>query len=281
MRKVKRAPSRGRIALFSSFLFGSLFPFSFLVFGASGAKGKFRIVIDAGHGGKDSGAVGWRRLREKDVNLKAALALAKRLRRSGLFEVKLTRGGDEFIPLAGRCEISNDWKADLFVSIHANSSSDRRDSGYEVYFLSEKASDPEAARLALIENQGVRDAPPPGFDRDKALASSILGTMARTERINLSSELAAGMVRRLKKAVGRLVPDRGVKQAELYVLHWTDAPAVLVEMGFVTNKRDASKLRSSGFRDKLVKALDDEIEKYAKETLRSPRRLASGGAPFQ
>ena len=107
-------------------------------------KPKRRIVIDAGHGGKDSGAVGRRGTYEKDINLAAALELAKLLRQEEAFDVLLTRTDDTFVPLGDRSRMANEFNADLFISLHCNASTNKRESGFEVYFLSEQASDPEA-----------------------------------------------------------------------------------------------------------------------------------------
>ncbi len=227
---------------------------------AANATRKIRVLIDPGHGGKDAGAIGWMRTREKDVNLRTALDLAKRLRETGLFDVRLTRSGDVFVTLPDRCRIANEWKADLFVSIHANYSHDRRDKGSEVYFLSDHASDPEAARLAEFEN--AADAGPPDPSRDGEIASSILGVMARTENLNRSSKLAATLALALRKKTS--LKSRGVKQASLYVLHWTDAPSALVEMGYVSNRSDASRLRSSRFRNRIARALASGLVDYVR-----------------
>jgi N-acetylmuramoyl-L-alanine amidase len=230
------------------------------VFAAAAPPRKIRVLVDPGHGGKDAGAIGWKRTKEKDVNLRTALDLAKRLRETGLFDVRLTRTKDVFVTLPNRCRLANDWKADLFVSIHANYAHDRREKGAEVYFLSDHASDPEAARLAEVEN--AADAGPPDPSRDGEVAQSILGVMARTENLNRSSKLAATLALALKKKT--TLSSRGVKQASLYVLHWTDAPAALVEMGFVSNRKDAARLRSASFRNKIAKALASGIVEYAR-----------------
>ncbi len=229
-------------------------------FGAADPPRKIRVLVDPGHGGKDAGAIGWKRTKEKDVNLRTALDLAKRLRETGLFDVRLTRSKDVFVTLPDRCRLANEWKADLFVSVHANYAHDHREKGSEVYFLSDHASDPEAARLAEVEN--AADAGPPDPSRDGEVAQSILGVMARTENLNRSSKLAATLALALKKKTS--LSSRGVKQASLYVLHWTDSPAVLVEMGFISNRRDAARLRSSGFRNKIAKALASGIVEYVR-----------------
>lgn len=232
-----------------------------------------RIVIDAGHGGKDSGALGSRRAREKDLNLAAALELAQILREEKTFDVILTRGDDTFVPLAERSRMANDARADLFVSLHCNANRNRKEHGFEVYFVSENATDPEAARLAEAENASLELEGKSPADEEAAL---ILRAMSKTENINASAELAALVFRDLGKRVD-LTP-RGVKQAAFYVLRGTDAPAILVEMGFVTNRRDQAKLGTQAYRRRLLDGVYAGLLDYAKRQgwLDPARRRSKG-----
>ncbi len=218
-----------------------------------------RIVIDAGHGGKDPGALGGRRAREKDLNLTAALELAQVLREEKTFDVILTRGDDTFVPLAERSRMANDARADIFVSLHCNANRNRKEHGFEVYSVSENATDPEAARLAEAENASLELEGKSPADEEAAL---ILRAMSKTENINASAELAALVSRDLGKRVD-LTP-RGVKQAAFYVLRGTDAPAILVEMGFVTNRRDQAKLGTQAYRRRLLDGVYAGLLDYAK-----------------
>lgn len=222
-------------------------------------KARFRITIDAGHGGKDGGAVGRRGTLEKDVNLSAAKELAALLQEEGYFEVLLTRTGDTFVPLDDRARMANDFRSDLFISIHANANESRRESGFEVYFLSERASDPEAERLAEFENSVLALE---GKESSGNAAADLLYALARTEFINDAAELAGLMTH----AVGRRVdlPNRGVKQAAFYVLRGVHAPAVLVEMGFLTNARDEAKLQSDKYREKIVEGVYAGVLDFAR-----------------
>lgn len=224
-------------------------------------RAKRRIVIDPGHGGQDSGATGRRGVKEKTVNLAAAKELARLLREDGTFEVLLTREDDTFVPLAERSRMANDFGAELFVSLHCNANRRRGENGFEIYFLSERASDPEAERVAEMENASLEleDNSKSAADAEAAL---LLHAMARTEFINEAS-VAAGV---LSKALARKVPfvDRGVKQAAFYVLRGTSAPAVLVEMGFVSNPSEESKLDSRKFRRKLAEGLYSGILDFAR-----------------
>ena len=209
-----------------------------------------RIVVDAGHGGKDRGTTGLHRTFEKDINLLVARDLAKKLQDSGRFEVLLTRKDDTFIPLGERSRLANNFRADLFVSLHCNSANHRNERGFEVYFLSEKASDPESQRVADVENAVLALE---GKSAEQETAAMLLQAMAKTEFMNDAAELAGLMTKELPTKVD--LKDRGVKQAAFYVLRGTNAPAVLVEMGFLSNAGDEARLATKRFRKSLVDGL--------------------------
>lgn len=218
-----------------------------------------RVVIDAGHGGKDGGATGRRGTLEKDINLLAARELAGLLKEEEAFEVLLTRSNDSFVPLDERARLANDFGADLFISLHANASRSPRDSGFEVYFLSERASDPEAERLAQVENSVLELE---GKSAPDDQAKLLLREMTKTENINAASELAGLIARALSRRVS--LQNRGVKQAAFYVLRGTHAPAVLFEMAYLTNRKDETMIESRKFRRKLVEGLYAGVLDYAK-----------------
>ncbi len=217
------------------------------------------IIVDAGHGGKDPGAAGTRGTKEKDINLAAAQELTRLLKEDDFFDVVMTRSDDTFIPLAERSRIANDGKADLFVSLHCNAHHSSREQGFEVYFVSENASDPEAERLAQVENSVVALEGKSPADEQAAL---ILHAMSKTENINDSSELAALVSRSLRQRVD--LSYRGVKQAGFFVLRGTDAPAILVEMAFLTNRKDETKLTTARYRRRLVDGIYAGLLDYAK-----------------
>ena len=150
-------------------------------------SGRKTVVIDAGHGGKDPGGKKLFGLKEKEMNLAVAKELYELLKGEELFAVILTRASDTFVPLAERSVIANNAKADIFVSIHANASRDRKEKGFEIYFMSEKASDPGAAEVADYENSvvGLEDG---GGQQDAA--AMLLHSMARNEYVNEGSRLA-------------------------------------------------------------------------------------------
>lgn len=216
------------------------------------------VVIDAGHGGKDSGASSRRGTREKDINLSAAKELAKLLAQEEIFEVLLTRDDDTFVPLDARSRMANDKRADIFISLHCNSHRNKKEDGFEVYFVSETASDPEAERLAEYENSSLALE---GKSPQDGQAELILHALTKGESINAASELAALAARDLNKRVD--MKNRGVKQAAFYVLRGTDAPAILVEMGFLSNRRDEQKISSRRFRRRIVDGLYAGLVDYA------------------
>lgn len=231
------------------------------------------VVIDPGHGGKDAGAVGAHGTLEKDVNLQVARALARLLKREGRFRVIMTRNDDTFIPLEERTEIANKHKADLFVSIHCNAAISRRSRGFEIYFLSEKATDEAAAAVARRENAVVELEGVSGKAKQKL--QELLWSLARTETMNESSEIAALISRQVGQRAG--VPNRGVKQAAFYVLRGANMPAVLVESGFITHPREEGLLRSGRFHKKLVDAVYAGILDYEKRKIRANGRKSAAG----
>jgi N-acetylmuramoyl-L-alanine amidase len=218
------------------------------------------VVIDAGHGGKDPGATGTRGTREKDITLAAALELAGVLRERGDFDVVLTRDDDTFVPLSDRSKAANDRDADLFVSLHCNSAFNHKESGFEVYSVSETASDPEAEALAATENASLEFE---GKKPEDETAKQILLSMTKNEMLNESAPFAALVERAIGKRVA--VPDRGQKQAGFYVLRGTHAPAILVEMAFVSHPKEEAELGSRRFRRRMVEGVAAGIGDYARK----------------
>jgi len=208
------------------------------------------IVVDPGHGGADFGAKGAGGLLEKDLTLAVARKLAAELRARKL-PVLLTRNSDVFIPLAERTAIANRAHAALFISIHGNSAPEAEIAGCETYFLSVEASDDEAMRVALAENDVFGQAGTAADSRD--VVGQVLGDLIRTEHLRESSDLAATIQRSLAKIPG--AESRGVKQAPFAVLTGTNMPAALVEIGFVTNAAEAKRLAQKDMQAKLAKAL--------------------------
>ncbi|MFQ5841221.1 MAG: N-acetylmuramoyl-L-alanine amidase [Thermodesulfobacteriota bacterium] len=227
-----------------------------------------RIVIDPGHGGRDPGAIGPSGLMEKDVVLKIAKRLRKKLKKRG-YEVFLTRERDLYLPLEERTAIANTKKADLFVSIHANASRKRGAKGIETYILN-FASDEETMELAARENA----------ISTKRLTDLqiILYSLRLNAKVNESSRLARHVQQSLSNSLNHRKsshPDRGVKQAPFYVLMGARMPAILAEVSFISNRSDERRLKSRRYLDKISSAIAEGLNGYIMETRRARRPLPS------
>ncbi len=226
------------------------------------------IVIDAGHGGIDPGAIGVSGVYEKRLTLRMAKQLRDELEKGGRFKVALTRDGDIFIPLRERIAIARAVNADLFISLHADSMPDRQTRGASVYTLSEKSSDAEAAALADRENKadliGGMD-----LSQESAEVTSILIDLAQRETMNLSASFAADAVRELKRRT-RLLPNTH-RFAGFAVLKAPDVPSVLIELGFLTNPQDERLLRDPEHRARLAHDLGLAVERYFQRQHRAQR----------
>jgi N-acetylmuramoyl-L-alanine amidase len=221
-----------------------------------------RIVIDPGHGGEDSGAVGRNGLIEKEVTLDIANRLKKLLDEDKDLAVILTRDKDELVPLEQRAEISNENKADLFISIHTNASKKRSARGFETYFLS-AAKNEEARTAAALENSSLRFEQTSNSSQNLLDLDFILMDLVQNEFLAESSDLASMIQRRLKKEL--FIPERGVNQAEFVVLNKTYMPAVLVETAFISNPEDESLLRKDSFRQQVAQAIFESIKEFKKK----------------
>jgi N-acetylmuramoyl-L-alanine amidase len=224
------------------------------------------VAIDAGHGGEDRGAIGYRGLQEGEVNLEIAKLLESQLDLMPGVSAFLTRSDDYFIPLRKRIEIARRYQADIFVSIHCNASRDHGATGTEIYFLSLTSATDEAAR-SLAEKENAADlvggvTPETGDD-----LLSILFDLRQNDTIRRSSELAEILLDGVS-ADSRLT-SRGVKQAGFVVLKAPEIPSVLVETAFVTNPREASILRDPQFQTKFAEMLADGIARYRDQHFRA------------
>ncbi|HVA67564.1 MAG TPA: N-acetylmuramoyl-L-alanine amidase [Elusimicrobiota bacterium] len=220
---------------------------------------RIRVVIDPGHGGKDSGAIGVRRLEEKNINLLAARQLAAIFRKNKKFDVIMTRDSDVFIPLSGRSAIANNDDADIFISLHCNSAPDTSRDDFEIYSMSDHATDPEAERLAEYENSVVKLE---GKPSQGTQAQLLLDEMGETEFYNDGAKLAAFVEREADKRFPGL--DGDARKADFYVLRGTHAPAILVEMDYINNRRGARRLTSRSFRKKLLTCVYKGVLDYLK-----------------
>jgi N-acetylmuramoyl-L-alanine amidase len=212
-----------------------------------------RVVIDAGHGGFDSGAVGQKGLKEKDVTLDLAVRLHEKLKREGKIKTFLTRTGDYYIPLSARTATANQYQADLLISMHINANERPLPHGCETYFCSEKASSTEAERVAAFENSVLKYDEPykrkPGYiDIEEIL-------FRFEQKLNWGkSEMFA---RAFQKRFAERLPlkSRGVHSADFYVLRRAKMPSILLETGFISNPKEEGMLRLSGFRENIVDAI--------------------------
>jgi N-acetylmuramoyl-L-alanine amidase len=217
------------------------------------------IVIDPGHGGHDPGAIGSGGLQEKELTLDLARRLGAVLQEELGVKVILTRTRDQFVPLQERTAIANRQKADLFVSIHVNAARGVAAAGTETYFLSSEATDNTAREAAAFENKVIElEAGPRGGSRD--LLRSILWDLTQSEFQQQSSRLAEGVQTQLERALRQ--PSRGVKQAPFYVLGGAAMPAVLVEIGFISNPQEEERLQDEGYRDRIARALAAGVAAY-------------------
>jgi len=216
------------------------------------------IVVDPGHGGKDPGAIGPRGTKEKDIVLNIAKYLASYLRKRLKVKVFLTRDKDVFVPLNRRAEFANKVKADLFISIHANAHLSSQKQGFEIFFLSEKASDAEAQAVANREN-AVLNLEAPKQQQD--MLNRILWSMVLNEYMNESSRLCALIAKNVEKQIKALT-NRGTRQANFYVLRGAKMPAVLVETAFISNPLEEKLLKKTSFQKQIASAIVDGVEEY-------------------
>jgi N-acetylmuramoyl-L-alanine amidase len=230
------------------------------------------VAIDAGHGGKDPGAIGRAGTREKDVVLDIARELAARIDAEPGMRAVLTRDGDYFLSLRDRMRRARARKADLFVSIHADSIRDRDVSGSSVYVLSERGATSEAARwLAERENAADLIGGVKLDDKDDMLASVLLD-LSQTASISASMEAAQRVLDSLDR-VGEVRKTR-VQQAGFIVLKSPDIPSMLVETAYISNAGDERRLRGEPHRRKLAQAIFAGISRYFEQNPPDGTRLA-------
>src|SRR5712691_183758 len=232
-----------------------------------------RIVIDPGHGGHDTGTIGPTGLMEKDLCLDVALRLGKIIQqRLPGAEVVYTRSDDTFIPLEERTRVANESKADLFISIHANSSHDHAARGIETYYLNLKGS-PDAMEVAARENATAQESV---HDLEE-----IVKKITRSEKIDESREFAADIQESLAKRIQKLnktVKDRGVRKAPFVVLVGADMPSILTEISFLSNPADERLLKNPEHRQRVAEGLYQGMANYL-QSLNSMTMNAPGKTP--
>ncbi|OIO38775.1 MAG: hypothetical protein AUJ75_02365 [Candidatus Omnitrophica bacterium CG1_02_49_10] len=218
------------------------------------------IVVDAGHGGKDPGAIGRDGTYEKNVVLNVAKRLKKHLASRGI-NVIMTRDTDTFISLGGRTEKANSNKAKLFVSIHANANKYRSINGFEVYYFSE-ATDDDARALAAAENAAL-DKENGNLVNPTTNLKAIIWDLKYSEYRAQSIRLARSISRYINDDLS--IRNRGIKSARFYVLKNTRMPAVLVETAYLSNQYDEKKLADSSFREDIALAISKGVLSYCDE----------------
>jgi N-acetylmuramoyl-L-alanine amidase len=237
------------------------------------------IVLDAGHGGHDTGAVGPTGIQEKDVVLDVTRRVARKVAAGLGVKVILSRDSDTFVPLRDRTNFANKQRADLFVSIHANAHPHSVSEGVETYFLSSEASDSAARQVAAIENGVVQLEGPNARQRGDVL-KSILWDLAQSEFQEESSFMAETVLDSMSRTLNLV--NRGVKQAGFYVLGGAAMPAILIEVGFVTNRKEERKLASPEHREALARAIYAGLAEYKRrydQRLRTAQTQPARSAP--
>ena len=213
-----------------------------------------KIVIDPGHGGKDPGAMAFG-LKEKDIVLKIAKKVAKILKTTHRYEVALTRSKDVYLPLEERTAIANTQSGDLFISVHVNAHPDKTIGGIETYFLN-LATNAEAMRVAALENATST--------HSISELEDILTDLMKNTKIDESSRLARFVQTNLVNGMGKKYKarDLGVKQAPFYVLIGAEMPAVLAEISFITNPKEAELLREDRYLNRIAEQIAAGIVAY-------------------
>lgn len=236
------------------------------------------IVVDPGHGGAETGAVGQGGVQEKDVTLEIAKRLAAALPKALACRALLTRDSDVAISLDDRTSIANHEKADLFLSIHANSSRAATAQGAETYYLSLEASDKLAQEVANRENQSNGNVPAPsGEGTGNPDLDFILWDLAQSAHLKESAELAEAVQTELNAVSG--VDNRGIKQAPFRVLVGATMPAVLVETAFISNPEEEKKLQSPEFQQGVAEAVTRAVARFFGKRRPAVVRPAPGPSP--
>jgi N-acetylmuramoyl-L-alanine amidase len=225
------------------------------------------IVLDAGHGGKDPGAIGYKKIREKNIVLPVTLKLGELINRE-LPDVKViyTRSTDTFIPVWERTKIANEENSKIFVSIHANWHHNKNTNGCETYFLSAD-KDERAKEVVLKENSVIKEFE--AMDDHEKYSDenlNILATMTQSRVIRQSQYLASLIQESLKNSLNHLgITSNGVKQGPFWVLVGATMPNVLVEIGYISNKKEAELLKKSSVQNKIAEAIFQGIKKFKED----------------
>ena len=223
----------------------------------------FLVVIDPGHGGKDPGAVGYSKTLEKDVNLYAGKILYNKLNKINGIKAFLTRSQDEFINLHDRYKIANQLKADIFISLHSDATKSEAVSGYSIFSLNK---DPDFEKAKFEKNQNNQNVLGNVILDDEILETqNVLYKMYQRRKRNYSVKLKNLILEEFKTLP---IKSRGGKQEDFVVLKYHVIPAVLIEMGFITNKNDEKNLNDHKFISNLMERISIAVSKYKKVYLK-------------
>lgn len=226
---------------------------------------RITIVVDAGHGGKDPGAIGRTMgLYEKTVTLAMALELKHAFASDSRYNIVLTRSKDEFVPLAKRVQIAQEAKADIFISLHADSVANRKANGISVYALSEGRATSEQAKLLADSENRVDFLSDVGAQYDDKNLAKTLVDLSQTATITDSLKLGRKVLKELKVA-GRLHKSE-VEQASFAVLTSPNIPSILVECGFISNEIDERHLANPSYRSQIAELIREGIIAYVKDS---------------
>lgn len=229
-------------------------------------EGIHLIVVDAGHGGKDPGAIGPHNVYEKSVTLAMAKVLAKELRKQLGVKVLLTRSDDRYLTLQERTQYANQVGADLFISLHANATSNGKAYGVETYFLNLSKNN-QAAEVAARENGTSL--------QEVGNLEAILFDLMANAKINESSRLAAEVQQSIVSGLRphySHIRDLGVKQGPFHVLLGATMPSILIESGFISNKREVKRLKSSKYQQRVAAAIVKGVKEYSATIKRTAQR---------
>lgn len=219
------------------------------------------VVIDAGHGGGDPGAIGRTGTKEKNLNLDIARRLKNELEAQDL-HVIMTRKDDHFVSLTRRTYVANHAKADFFVSIHCNASRNRRVDGFEVYHLSLNVDDAARASVASAEELPIEEEQA-SYDTSSGGLKTTLWDLMYAEHRAESAELAKYVTWAMNKRLPS--PNRGVKSARFFVLKGVKMPAILVEAGYLTHRGEEASLKQKSYRQEVAEAIASGILAYKNE----------------
>lgn len=226
----------------------------------------FHIVIDPGHGGTDNGAIYFGK-READITLQVAQELTQLIHKNDQFQVSMTRSYDQQLSLEQRVDFAAQKNADLFISIHANAANSSKAKGTQVYFQNSLPPDEDSLYLANVENQNtIKELRQNQFQNEpskKADIHSIIEDLQRQSRLHFSFRLAQNLAKNWKN-------ENSIRQAPFFVITKNQMPAVLVEMGFLSNPEEAKKLSLPGYQKDIAKKIYTAILQYKDSVDKSP-----------